>query len=108
MSSMRNNVRLIGNVGQDPEIKVLNNEKKMALLSLATNETYKNDRGDKVEETQWHRLVAWGNQAELIEKYVQKGKELAIEGKLVHRSYEDDNNQKRYISEVVIQDLLFI
>lgn len=108
MNNMRNNVRLIGNVGQDPEIKTLESERKMATLNLATNEIYKNDKGERIEETQWHRLVAWGKNAELIEKYVNKGKELAIEGKLVHRSYEDKNKEKRFVSEVVINDLLFL
>lgn len=108
MNRMRNNVRLIGNVGQDPEIKNLENDRKMATVNLATTETYRNDKGEKVEETQWHRVVAWGEKADLIEKYVTKGKELALEGKLVHRTYEDKNNEKKYITEVVVNELLFI
>ncbi|NMH28281.1 single-stranded DNA-binding protein [Flavobacterium silvaticum] len=108
MNSIRNNVRLIGNVGQDPEIKNLENDRKLATVTLATTDTYRNDKGEKVEDTQWHRIVAWGKQAELIEKYVTKGKELALEGRLIHRSYDDKNNEKKYITEVVVNELLFI
>ena len=88
MSTLKNKVQLIGNVGNDPEIKSFDGGKKLAKLSIATNESYKNDKGEKVEETQWHSLVAWGKTADIIEKYVVKGKEIAIEGKLTHKSYE--------------------
>ena len=108
MNALRNKVQLIGHVGNDPEIKNFDGGKKLASLSIATNETYKNDKGEKVEETQWHRVTAWGRTAELIEKYVTKGKEIAIEGKLVHRNYEDKNNEKRYITEVVVNELLLL
>lgn len=108
MSTLRNKVQLIGHVGNDPEIKSFEGGKKLANFSLATNESYKNDKGEKVEETQWHKLVAWGKTAEIIEKYVAKGKEIAIEGKLVHRSYDDKNGEKRYITEVVVDDVLLL
>jgi len=105
---MKNRVHLIGNVGNDPEIKNLVEGKKLANLSLATNESYKNEKGEKVEQTEWHQLIAWGAIAEIIEKYVTKGKEIAIEGKLIHRSYEDKNGEKRYITEVVIKEILLL
>ena len=108
MNAMRNRVQLIGHVGNDPEIKSFEGGKKLANLSLATNESYKNDKGEKVEETQWHKLVAWGKTAEIIEKYVTKGKEIAIEGKLTHKSYDDKNGEKRYITEVVVDDVLLL
>ena len=108
MSTLRNKVQLIGNVGNDPEIKTFDGGKKLAKLAIATNESYKNDKGEKVEETQWHNLVAWGKTAEIIEKYVVKGKEIAIEGKLTHRSYEDKNGEKRYVTEVVIDEVLLL
>ena len=108
MSTLRNKVQLIGHVGNDPEIKTFDGGKKLAKLTIATNESYKNDKGEKVEETQWHNLVAWGKTAEIIEKYVVKGKEIAIEGKLTHRSYEDKNGEKRYVTEVVIDELLML
>ncbi|MES2864654.1 MAG: single-stranded DNA-binding protein [Bacteroidota bacterium] len=104
---MKNRVQLIGHVGQDPEVKTVNN-KKVAHITLATNDSYKNDKGEKVEQTEWHRLSAWGKTAEIIEKYVTKGKEIAIEGKLTHRSYDDKEGVKRYITEVVINEVLFL
>ena len=108
MNALRNKVQLIGHVGQEPEIKTFEGGKKLANFTLATNETYKNDKGEKVEETQWHRLVAWGKTADIIEKYVIKGKEIAIEGKLTHRSYEDKNGEKRYVTEVVATEVLLL
>ena len=108
MSTLKNKVQLIGHVGNDPEIKTFDGGKKLAKLAIATNESYKNDKGEKIEETQWHNLVAWGKTAEIIEKYVVKGKEIAIEGKLTHRSYEDKNGEKRYVTEVVIDEVLLL
>ena len=108
MSTLRNKVQLIGHVGNDPEIKTFDGGKKLAKLNVATNESYKNDKGEKVEETQWHSLIAWGKTADIIEKYVEKGKEIAIEGKLTHRSYEDKNGEKRYVTEVVIDELMLL
>ncbi len=104
----RNKVQLIGNVGNDPEIKTFEGGKKLANLTIATNEAYKNDKGEKVEDTQWHRVSAWGKTAEIIEKYVTKGKEIIIEGKLSHRSYEDKNGEKRYTTEVVANEILLL
>jgi single-strand DNA-binding protein len=108
MNALRNKVQLIGHVGQDPEIKNLDGGKKVANLTIATNDSYKNDKGEKVEQTEWHKVVAWGKTAEIIEKYVTKGKEIAIEGKLTHRSYDDKNGEKRYITEVVANDVLLL
>ena len=108
MNALRNKVQLIGHVGQDPEIKTLEGGRKLANLTIATNESYKNDKGEKVEQTEWHRVVAWGKTAEIIEKYVLKGKEIAIEGKLTHRTYDDKNGEKRYITEVVANDVLLL
>lgn len=105
---MKNKVQLIGNVGNDPEIKTLENGRKLAHLSIATKDYYKNDKGDKVEQTEWHRITAWGKTAEIIEKFVVKGKEIAIEGKLTHRSYDDKNGEKRYITEVVANEILLL
>jgi len=105
---MRNKVFLIGHVGQEPEIKNLEGGKKVANITIATNEVYYKDNGDRVEQTEWHRVSAWGKTAEIIEKYVTKGKEIAIEGKLTHRTYEDKNGEKRYVTEVVANELLLI
>ncbi|QSW91461.1 MULTISPECIES: single-stranded DNA-binding protein [Flavobacterium] len=108
MNAMKNRVQLIGNVGNDPEIKTLESGKKLAHLTIATNEIYRNDKGDKVEQTEWHRVTAWGKTAEIIEKFVVKGKEVAIEGKLTHRSYDDKNGEKKYITEVVVNEILLL
>jgi len=105
---MRNKVQLIGHVGQDPEIKNLEGGKKLATVTLATNEQYTNAKGEKVEQTEWHRITAWGKTAEIIEKYVVKGKEIAVEGKLSHRSYDDKNGEKRYVTEIIVNELLLI
>ena len=108
MNAMKNRVQLIGHVGQEPEIKNLEGGKKLAHLTIATNDSYKNEKGEKVEQTEWHRVVAWGKTAEIIEKYVVKGKEIAVEGKLTHRSYDDKNGDKRYVTEVVVNELLML
>lgn len=105
---MKNLVQLIGHVGQEPEIKNLEAGKKLANLSIATNEVYYRENGDKVEKTEWHRVTAWGKVAEIIEKYVTKGKEIAIEGKLTHRSYDDKDGNKRYVTEIVANEILLL
>ena len=106
--NLRNKVQLIGHTGNDPEIITLESGKKLAKFTIATNETYKNHKGEKVQETQWHNAVAWGKVADIFEKYVTKGKEVAVDGKLTHRSYEDKNGDKKYFTEVVVSDLLLL
>ena len=108
MNNLRNKVQLIGNVGNVPEIVNLESGKKLAKFSIATNESYKNSKGEKITDTQWHNVVAWGKTAELIENYVPKGKEIGVEGKLTSRSYEDEDGNKRYITEVVCNELLLL
>jgi single-strand DNA-binding protein len=108
MNTLRNKVQLIGNLGKDPEIVNLESGKILAKFSIATNESYKNAQGEKVTDTQWHNIVAWGKTAEIVEKYVVKGKEVAIEGKLTTRSWEDKEGMKRYITEVVCSELLML
>ena len=108
MSTLRNTVQLIGHVGNDPEIVNLESGKKLAKFSIATNESYKNAKGEKITDTQWHNIIAWGKTAELIENYVPKGKEVGVEGKLTTRSYEDKEGNKRYITEVVCNELLLL
>lgn len=108
MNTLRNKVQLIGNLGNDPEVITLESGKKVAKLSIATNETYKNSAGEKITDTQWHNLVAWNKTADIIEKYLTKGKEIMIEGKLTSRSYETSTGEKRYITEVVVSELLLL
>lgn len=105
---MKNSVQLIGHVGQEPEIKTLEGGKKVATISIATNEVSYRENGDKVEQTQWHRVSAWGKTADIIEQYVTKGKEIAIEGKLTHRSYDDKDGNKKFITEVVANEVLLL
>ena len=105
---MKNTVQLIGNVGNDPEIKNLEGGKKVANITMATNEVYYKENGDKVEQTEWHKVVAWGKTADIIEKYVTKGLQIGVEGKLTHRSYDDKNGEKRYITEVVANEVLLL
>nr|WP_298990430.1 single-stranded DNA-binding protein [uncultured Polaribacter sp.] len=108
MSTLRNKVQLIGNLGNAPEIITLESGKKLAKFSLATNENYKNAKGEKVTDTQWHNIVAWNKTADIIEKYLEKGKEVAIEGKLTSRSYETKEGDKRYVTEIVCNELLML
>ena len=108
MSTLRNKVQLIGNLGNAPEIVNLESGKKLAKFSIATNESYKNAQGEKVQDTQWHNLVAWGKTAEIIEKYVVKGSEIAVEGKLTNRTYDDKEGNKRFITEVVVSEVLML
>ncbi|MEP1097650.1 MAG: single-stranded DNA-binding protein [Cyclobacteriaceae bacterium] len=107
MTSLKNSVQLIGRLGIDPEIKAFDSGKKKASFSLATNETYYNNEGEKVEDTQWHNIVVWGKRVEVVESYLKKGSEIALEGKLVNRSYEKDGVTK-YITEISLNELLML
>ena len=108
MNNLKNKVQLIGNLGNAPEIKTLDGGNKLARLSLATNETYKNSKGEKITETQWHNVIAWGKTAEIVEKYFTKGLEVMVEGKLINRNYTDKEGVKRYITEVQATELLIL
>ena len=108
MNALRNKVQLIGHLGMNPEVKTINNGNKFAKMSIATNESYKNAKGELVKETQWHNLVAFGKTAEIIEKYLKKGSEVAVEGKLVSRSYTDKEGTKRYITEIQVNEFLML
>ena len=98
MNTLRNSVRLYGNVGQEPEIKTFDNGNKVAKFSLATTEKFRDSKGEMTEETTWHNLVVWGKQSEIVEKYVKKGERLIVEGRLTNRSYEAKDGSKRYIT----------
>lgn len=108
MNTLRNKVQLIGNLGQDPEIRTFDNGKTSARFSLATSDAYKDATGNKVTETQWHNIVAWGNLAKTIEKYLFKGSEVAVEGKLTHRTFDDKEGNKRFYTEVVLNDMVML
>lgn len=106
MNALKNNVQLIGHLGRDIEVKDLESGNKVAKVSMATNDYYTNAKGDKVEETQWHNLVAWGKTADWMQQLLSKGSELLVQGKLVHRNYEDKNGEKKYTTEVVVRDFI--
>ncbi|HEY0031314.1 MAG TPA: single-stranded DNA-binding protein [Bacteroidia bacterium] len=108
MNALRNKVQLIGHLGQDPEVKSLEGGRKLVKVSIATNEVYKNEKGEKVKETQWHNLVAWGKTAEIVGRYLKKGSEVAIEGKLITSNYIDKEGVKRYFTEVEVSELLML
>lgn len=99
-SSLNNSVRIIGNIGMNPEVKSFGNDQKLAKFSVATTETYKNANGEKEKTTQWHNVVVWGKLASVVEKYMQKGQMIALEGQLTSRSYTDKSGNKRYITEI--------
>jgi single-strand DNA-binding protein len=108
MNALRNSVRLIGHMGEDPKVKKFDGGKTVVNFSIATNEIYRDSKGERQSETTWHRLVAWGKQAEIIESYVKKGSEIAIEGKLTNRSWDDKNGEKQYMTEIVVNEVLLL
>lgn len=108
MNALRNKVQLIGRLGQDPEIITFDDGNKIAKFSMATDDSYKDKNGDKVERTDWHNVVVKGRLVKIVEEYVNKGKEIAIEGKLTTRSYETKDGEKRYITEIVCNELLLL
>ena len=108
MYALKNKVQLIGNLGNSPEIKTFDGGRKMARFSMATNESYRNAQGERITDTQWHNLIAWGKLADIAERFLEKGKEVAVEGKLVNRSYQDSEGNKRYITEIQVNELLLL
>ena len=108
MNRLNNTVNLIGNLGMDPEVKSLDSGKTMARFSLATSSYYKNKEGEKIKDAQWHNVVAWGKTAEIVEKFLKKGSHVAIEGRLSNRQYENKEGEKKYITEVVVNELLML
>jgi single-strand DNA-binding protein len=106
MNTLRNSVRLVGHLGMDPEVKNVGDNKQLARLSLATNESYKNDKGERITETQWHNLTIWGVQAKFAEDFLKKGDEIAIEGRIANRNYTDKEGIKRYSTEIVVNEFL--
>lgn len=108
MTALRNKVILVGNLGQDPEIKKLENGKRVVNFTLATKEEYKNSEGQKITETTWHNIAAWNGLAEIASRYLKKGKEVLVEGRLSYRTYEDKNGSTRYFTEIVLNDILLL
>ncbi|MFT6095560.1 MAG: single-strand DNA-binding protein [Nonlabens sp.] len=108
MSNLSNRVQLIGHLGQDPETVNLNDDKKLVKFSIATTDRYTNKLGEKVTDTQWHRIVAFNGTANIIAEYVKKGSKIGVEGKLVTRQWEDKDGEKRYTTEVVCDQVLLL
>lgn len=108
MNALKNKVQLIGHLGTKVDLKQLESGKFLGHVSLATNESYKTQKGEKVEETIWHNLVIWDKPAENLAKFTDKGSEIAVEGKLTNRSYTDKNGDKKLITEVVVHEFLLL
>jgi single-strand DNA-binding protein len=108
MNALRNRVQLIGNIGHDPEIKTLDSGKKVAKFTLATNENFKSADGTKTEETIWHSIIAWNGLAELSSKFLKKGKQVCIEGRISYRTYTDKNGVTKNVTEIIASDLMLL
>lgn len=108
MKSLRNSVQLIGNLGMDPEVKQVANGGKLVRFSIATSDTYKNQQGEKVTDTQWHNLVIWGGLAEVAEKYLKKGNQVAVEGRLETNSYDDKSGNRKFFTQIRVNDLVML
>jgi len=108
MTTSKNRVQLSGHLGSDPELKTIESGRKLAKFSIATHESYKNNKGDTITETHWHYVTAWGKMAEFIQESLHKGTEVAIEGKLQSRSYTDKDGQKRYYTDVQATEIHMI
>ncbi len=108
MNALRNSVRLIGHLGDIPRVRVFDSGRKVANFSVATNESYVDNAGNRKSETTWHRLVTYGKMANIAEKYLMKGSEVAVEGKLTNRSYEDKNGETHYVTEIVVNSMMML
>lgn len=108
MNSLRNRVILIGHLGNEPEIRTLENNRKVARMTLATNDDYTDKGGNKVKTTEWHNLVVWGKLSDICEKYLTKGKEIAVEGKITYRTWDDKEGKTHYMTEINVNELLMI
>lgn len=105
MNTLRNRVQLIGHLGKDPEIINLDSGRKLAKFSMATNDSYTNKEGDQITNTEWHNIVVWGKRADIVENYLAKGNEVMVAGKLTYRQYETDKGEKRYVTEINVNEL---
>ena len=108
MNNLINRVQLIGNIGSTPVLQQTSNGKVYSKISLATNSTYVDKEGNKIKETQWHPIVVWGKKAEIAEKYITKGQEICIDGKLNYRTYEDNNGDTKNVFEIIATEILLL
>ena len=108
MNSLKNRVILIGRLGQNPETKTIEGGKKVTHFTLATDDSYKNAEGQRVSEATWHNIVAWNSIADVADRFLKKGQQVAVEGKIAYRSYEDKKGIMKYITEIVLDDLVLL
>jgi single-strand DNA-binding protein len=108
MNSLKNRAILIGRLGQDPETKTIDNGKKVTRFTLATDDSFKNADGQRISEATWHNIVAWNGLADIADRFLKKGKQVAVEGRIVYRSYEDKKGVMKYITEIVLDDLVLL
>lgn len=108
MKNLRNQIQLIGRLGANPEVKSFGENRKVAHFILATTESYRNAKGEKISETQWHKIVCWDKQATHAEKWLAKGQQVVIVGKLITRSYDNKKGEKQFVTEVVANDVLML
>jgi len=108
MTTLKNSVQLIGRLGVDPKSFEFDGGKMKTVFSLATSDYYNNKEGERVQETQWHNIVAWGRIAKIAADYLAKGKEIALSGKLTNRTYEDKDGIKRYVTEIVANEIVML
>lgn len=108
MNALKNKVQLVGNLGKDPEVTNFDNGKTKVRFSLATTEVYYDAKGNKTEDTQWHNIVAWNNNAKRIEKLLTKGSSVMVDGKITYRDYDDKNGNKRYITEILCNEFILM
>jgi single-strand DNA-binding protein len=108
MTNLRNSVKLIGHLGKDPEVRTFESGKKKVTFTMATTDSFKNQKGENQQDTQWHNLVIWGKLADVAGQYLKKGSEVVIEGRLVHRVYETKGGDKRYVTEINVNEMLMI
>ncbi len=108
MNSLKNRVTLIGNLGQDPEVKTTESGKKVTHFTLATKDGYKNADGQKISETTWHNITAWNGLAETAGKFLKKGREVVVEGRIAYRNYDDKNGVTKYVTEIILSDLVLL
>lgn len=108
MSDKNNRVFLVGHLGSNPELRDTANGKRVAHMKLATNESFQNSQGERITETQWHSLVAWGKLAEMAEMELQKGTEVAVEGKIIYRTFVDKEGSKRFVTEITVSSMSLV
>ena len=106
MTTLRNSVQLIGRLGNDPEATTFGDNKTKVRFSIATSEHFKDKTGERKENTQWHNIIAWNGTAKVAEKYLKKGQEVAISGRITYRSWDDKDGNTRYITEIVANEII--